>query len=254
MRNRITTLPALLAMAVTLLLVPMSLTAQMTDPNSPDTVFIEDVEAFSGGSGVVPVYFSNDESLAGIEITLRYNSPDINIDSFSFEDSRLEGFAAAGWATRSDGISIYCIAYENLIPAGSGLLGTLHMGYLSTISPQVVTIDSLTIEDNQVMYSTLFSDAFARQFAPQFDGGTLTILAGGCCLGDRGNIDDSADDALDISDLIYLVDYMFTQGPAPVCTDEADLNSGNDGIIDISDLIYLVDYMFTEGPPPPPCY
>jgi hypothetical protein len=23
--------------------------------------------------------------------------------------------------------------------------------------------------------------------------------------------------------------------------------------IDISDLVYLVDYMFVEGPPPPPC-
>ncbi len=73
-----------------------------------------------------------------------------------------------------------------------------------------------------------------------------------CCMGPiRGNVDYDPEDDIDISDLVYLVDYMFTGGPAPACYEEADLNATNS--IDISDLVYLVDYMFTGGPPPEPC-
>ncbi|MDH3889891.1 MAG: T9SS type A sorting domain-containing protein [candidate division Zixibacteria bacterium] len=56
---------------------------------------------------------------------------------------------------------------------------------------------------------------------------------------------------VDISDLVDLVDYMFTGGPAPLCDEEADLNG--DGGIDIADLVYMVDFMFTGGPAPVPC-
>lgn len=82
-----------------------------------------------------------------------------------------------------------------------------------------------------------------------------------CCIPPmRGNVDYDSGDAIDISDLVYLVDYMFTGGPAPTCWAETNIDgSGPIGIedgsadIDISDLVYLVDYMFTGGPAPLPC-
>jgi len=85
-------------------------------------------------------------------------------------------------------------------------------------------------------------------------GGTLHHLcypAPGCCRGIRGNVDNDDGDAIDISDLIYLVDYSFSDGPAPACFEEADVNG--DLSVDISDIIYLVDYSFGDGPPPLPC-
>ncbi len=73
-----------------------------------------------------------------------------------------------------------------------------------------------------------------------------------CCLPPiRGNVDYDLGDAIDISDLVYLVDYMFTGGPEPPCFEEADMNG--DSAIDISDLVYLVDFMFTGGPAPLDC-
>ena len=73
-----------------------------------------------------------------------------------------------------------------------------------------------------------------------------------CCLPPiRGNVDYDALDQIDISDLVYTVDYMFNGGPAPICEDEADVNG--EGGIDISDLVHLVDYMFNGGPPPVAC-
>jgi hypothetical protein len=77
------------------------------------------------------------------------------------------------------------------------------------------------------------------------------LLDNGCCVGIRGNINGDAGQAIDISDLVYLVDYMFTNGPEPPCMDEANVNGFGD--IDISDLVYLVDYMFLDGPAPAAC-
>ena len=74
----------------------------------------------------------------------------------------------------------------------------------------------------------------------RIDDITLLVPAGICCAGERGNADGDDNDILDISDLLYLVDYMFAEpaGPPPPCLDEADvaLNS----VIDISDLLYLI--------------
>ncbi|MDH4032405.1 MAG: hypothetical protein OEV80_01250, partial [candidate division Zixibacteria bacterium] len=52
----------------------------------------------------------------------------------------------------------------------------------------------------------------------------------------------------DISDLVYLVDYMFTAGPPPPMMEAADVDGS--GGIDIADLVYVVDYMFNGGPAP----
>jgi hypothetical protein len=61
-----------------------------------------------------------------------------------------------------------------------------------------------------------------------------------------GDLDHSH--SVDIADLVFLVDFMFTGGPAPYPPFIADI----DGTcaVDIADLVYLVDYMFAGGPPP----
>ena len=47
---------------------------------------------------------------------------------------------------------------------------------------------------------------------------------------------------------------MFVSGPEPPCFDEADINGDGEPNLDISDLVHLVDYMFTSGPPPADCF
>ena len=74
-----------------------------------------------------------------------------------------------------------------------------------------------------------------------------------CCVGLRGNVDNDAGDAVDISDLVYLVDFIFTGGPSPICLFEANVDGDPNTNIDISDLVFLVDFMFTSGPTPPFC-
>ena len=66
------------------------------------------------------------------------------------------------------------------------------------------------------------------------------------CCNLAGDCDNSG--GVDVSDLVYLTDYMWTVGPPPPCYAEG--NCDGSGQIDISDLVMLVDYMYTGGPEP----
>ncbi len=74
-----------------------------------------------------------------------------------------------------------------------------------------------------------------------------------CCLGIRGNVDGDPLDEIDISDLVFIVDFIFTSGATPICLTEANIDADLDSNIDISDLVYIVDFIFTNGPTPPSC-
>jgi len=121
---------------------------------------------------------------------------------------------------------------------------------LSTGNPQAGSEDyTMAGTVGQTVIETGQSEAY------QCDPGLWGATGGNdttCCMPlIRGNVDYDAGDAIDISDLVYLVDYMFTGGPEPPCLEEADMDATSE--IDISDLVYLVDYMFTGGPPPLAC-
>lgn len=71
-----------------------------------------------------------------------------------------------------------------------------------------------------------------------------------CCIGNRGNIDGDPNDVFDIADIVYMVNWLFNDGPAPPCKDEANVVVEDP---DIADLVYFVSYMFSDGPPPQSC-
>ncbi len=76
-----------------------------------------------------------------------------------------------------------------------------------------------------------------------------------CCIGIRGNINGDKSEQIDISDLVYVVQYSFgtPSGPTPPCPNETDVD--NSGGLDISDIVYLVSFMFgsPSGPAPVNC-
>jgi hypothetical protein len=51
----------------------------------------------------------------------------------------------------------------------------------------------------------------------------------------------------DIADLVFMVEYMFFDGPPPVIPKSMDVNG--DLQLDIADLVYFVEYSFIDGPP-----
>ena len=86
---------------------------------------------------------------------------------------------------------------------------------------------------------------------------TITVSDGCCIPPMRGDV--NADGApgepgIDVADVVYLVNFMFKQGPPPPCFEESNTNgSEREKLIDIQDLVYLVNYMFKQGPDPAPC-
>jgi hypothetical protein len=64
----------------------------------------------------------------------------------------------------------------------------------------------------------------------------------------RGDV--NGDGKINASDVVYLINYLFIGGPAPVPTVlEGDVNC--DGNVNASDVVWLINYLFVPGSPPP---
>ena len=83
---------------------------------------------------------------------------------------------------------------------------------------------------------------------------TCPIVA--CCVGRRGNVDNSPDDLMSIGDLTKLIDILFISLLPPNCWEEANLDESQpegEGSLSLGDLTALIDYLFITLEQPPPC-
>ena len=62
--------------------------------------------------------------------------------------------------------------------------------------------------------------------------------------------DANLDGVLNVGDAVYIIAYIFRNGPSPRPLFAGDINA--DGKINVGDSVYLINYLFREGPPPPP--
>jgi hypothetical protein len=60
--------------------------------------------------------------------------------------------------------------------------------------------------------------------------------------------DANGDGAVDISDAIYVIEFVFFNGPAPSPLSIADVDCT--GLVDVSDALYIIDYVNAIGPAP----
>ncbi len=103
-------------------------------------------------------------------------------------------------------------------------------------------ISGMPTKEGQYVFTARVDDDF-NSFYDEYEF-TLVVASAGLIPGDV----DHDFEEVNISDLVYLVDYMFINGPEPPIMDQADMDASCQ--IDIADLVYLVDYMFDEGPAP----
>ncbi len=64
----------------------------------------------------------------------------------------------------------------------------------------------------------------------------------------RGDPND--DGSVNITDGIYILNYLFLGGDTPNCLEAADAN--DDGSINITDGVYVLNFLFLGGPDPLP--
>ncbi len=62
--------------------------------------------------------------------------------------------------------------------------------------------------------------------------------------------DANGDGQINISDVVFLINYLFIGGPAPQPPSAGDVNG--DCVVNVADVVYLINYLFMGGPIPKP--
>ncbi|KAA3636232.1 MAG: hypothetical protein DWP97_03160 [Calditrichaeota bacterium] len=153
----------------------------------------------------------------------------------------------------NDGVGSDTVGFKGVALFGDGLPDTID----TTV--YTITIGPLSAEDvgkTLVLDSSYFPTSGEWEWInttlqPSW-GGPYSFTIGNCCSGITGNVDNDPLEIVDISDLVYIVNFTFKSGPEPVCLPEADVTGDGDGI-DIEELVYLVNYMFKDGAEPVGC-
>lgn len=105
--------------------------------------------------------------------------------------------------------------------------------------------EALALSDTATYYWRIKSTG-AIEYSPIYTFNLVAASGGDCCVGIRGNVNSDPGETVNISDVTFLVDYLFgiPQGTAPRCAEEANVNGDPDEKLNITDLTYLVQYLF----------
>ncbi|MBU1318267.1 MAG: S8 family serine peptidase [candidate division Zixibacteria bacterium] len=160
-----------------------------------------------------------------------------------------EAFAPGAWIASTEHNNVFYPGWQY-----ADDYAHVHAQGTSVSSPHVAGAIALALEAD----STLTSDSVRTILArlPTVDGSCFNVVdfmqqvaSPECIPGDA-----NASDAVDIDDIIYLIAYIFTGGPAPVplvCCADSDGSCS----VDLDDVVYTIAYVFTGGPQPvPSCY
>ena len=85
--------------------------------------------------------------------------------------------------------------------------------------------------------------AVAQNSAGTAHGSDVSFTSVNCPRGDE-----NGDSTVNIADVFYLMNTLFSGGPAAADPSAADANS--DGVVDIQDVFFLVNYLYAGGPAP----
>jgi hypothetical protein len=98
---------------------------------------------------------------------------------------------------------------------------------------------------HQPEYDNTLGDTLGQHiYIPVLRNGIIYVAKEGVAV--RG--DANGDCKVGVSDMVYLINYLFKGGPVPVPLEVGDCNC--DGKVTVGDVIYLINYLFKGGPAP----
>lgn len=197
----------------------------------------------------VPFFISTDQdSVAAFTAMIAVSNPELAlVDSLNGIDlfgSGLTTFSAAvtnvsGWST--------VMVHMNCPPPFTGALPPDSIVYLAfTLNLRWVTArpDTFCGDGRQLLIlpaNTYFSSPRGVLLDATLTDGAFRVVCPPC--GDADN-----NEAVTISDAVYLISYIFAGGPPPTFPGFADADCS--GIVNISDAVYLIQYIFAGGSVP----
>ena len=194
----------------------------------------------AGEEAVCEVNLSNSQNLTTLDIPLDFSEGMmLNLDSISVAGTRTDGFARATIAQSGDNEQIVIRLTNSGTPLAPGSGPVLRFFFSTDAYAQAgmtTLLDTVTVNgDSLLLFGT------ALNYVPTVRGGAV-VIAGG----KRG--DANSDGRITVGDAVFIVSYVFRDGPAPATIEAGDANA--DSNIDVGDAVYLVNYIFRGGPPP----
>ena len=214
-----------------------------SDPGFPDTIRFEPWGTYipcppCTGLAVVPLVVYNDEYLTGIQIVLRCSGP-VSWDTAEFVGERASHMEAIGIVMFEDMVKLNGVSMTDSIPPGNGILAYV---YLTVEDTGLASIDTTMVPGS--LDFTYFTDLLALPVIPE------VILKSEWHLSPQhsppGDVDQSG--AVNIVDVVFLINYLFRNGPEPAYLPCADPNV--DCSVSLSDIVYLINYVFKSGATP----
>ena len=96
-------------------------------------------------------------------------------------------------------------------------------------------VGSMPEENGEIVFSVKVSDNYYS------DNQTVKVILYLC-----GDVD--FDDKINILDVVFLINSIYKDGPAPEIAESSDID--NSGIINILDVVYLINFIYKDGPDP----
>jgi subtilisin family serine protease len=123
--------------------------------------------------------------------------------------------------------------------------------FVSGLAALIISINpAITREqlDNVVAQTAINIDSLNPGMEDLLGNGLIDIMAALETAADMVCGDANATGAVDVSDAVYIINYIFCGGPPPFTERAGDPNCSYN--TDISDAVYLINYVFNGGPPP----
>ncbi|MCK4606243.1 MAG: right-handed parallel beta-helix repeat-containing protein [candidate division Zixibacteria bacterium] len=201
-------------------------------------------------------------------IGCRFSSPTISNNTISGNSSPSGGGLSCQYSSfpslvnniiafSIDGEAIYCDGSSGPVLTCCNVYGNEGGDWLECIADQAEMNGNFSADPQ--FCDTASGDYHLNAVSPCLPAnnecrGLIGALGVGCtCCRFRGDVNHDGKPVLDVADLLFLIYYVFREGPQPDCLEEANVFVDQAGVVDIVDLQYLIDYMFNEGPAPPPC-
>lgn len=226
------------------------------DPGIPDTVWVETDTLYVGILDTISVGIINDENLRGFAFGLEwYGDGGMTIDPYNSDAitaPRLQipnNYYVSGYQcpVESDSNRIYAGTWPIAYPPVSIAPGTEAV-YHFVVVPEAEGTLNFRFVDYPPPYGYHLSIGAESMMVDEYKAAIIPALVGEITILPRPCGDANKDAEVNVSDAVWIINWVFAGGQDPDPLEIADANC--DGDVNVSDAVWVINYVFTGGNAP----